>query len=183
MGNRRAQSHIWSMETSPPAGRRRPPDSQWIKFDFGEPQEIGSLIITWEAAYASDYSIQISDDDAEYTTYSTTPPVPNRMRPRSPSRRPAGILKLTIDKGATGYPCSIYEMEVRDAGNIITALEDTTAETVIGTAPVLPEKVTATYADGKQSDVKVTWNPIPASNYNQVGLLRSWVRSAAQTSK
>ena len=143
--------------------------SQWIKFDFGEPQEIGSLIITWEAAYASDYSIQISDDDAEYTTVFHDTPSSQPDETPITIAQTCRYLKLTIDKGATGYPCSIYEMEVRDAGNIITALEDTTAETVIGTAPVLPEKVTATYADGKQSDVKVTWNPIPASNYNQVG--------------
>ena len=137
----------------------RPPEASGSNLILESPRQIGSLIITWEAAYASDYSIQISDDDAEYTTVFHDTPSSKPDETPITIAQTCRYLKLTIDKGATGYPCSIYEMEVRDAGNIITALEDTTAETVIGTAPVLPEKVTATYADGKQSDVKVTWNP------------------------
>ncbi|WP_195986267.1 discoidin domain-containing protein, partial [Clostridium sp. D33t1_170424_F3] len=143
--------------------------NEWIKFDFGEPTAIGSLIITWEAAYASDYSILVSQDGETYT------PVIHETPGSKPEETPLVInqtcryLKLTMDKPGSGYPYSIYEIEARDAGNIITSLDDATAETIVGTAPVLPEKVAATYSDGKRSDLKVTWNPVPAQNYSQAG--------------
>lgn len=143
--------------------------NEWIQFDFGESREIGSLIITWEPAFASDYSVMISEDDVNYTT----------VFHDTPSSKPGEIpieihascryLKLTMDKAGFGYPYSIYEMEVRAPGSVITALEETGTETVVGTAPVLPEKVRATYSDGKQSDLKVSWDSIPARSYSEVG--------------
>lgn len=143
--------------------------NEWILFDFGAPREIGSLMITWEAAFASDYSVLVSNDDVEYTRVFHDTPGSQPAETPITINQTCRYLKLTMDKAGTGYSYSIYEMEVKDAGNIVTALEDAAAETVVGTAPILPEKVTATYSDGKQSDIKVTWNPIPAQNYSQVG--------------
>ena len=143
--------------------------NEWIKFDFGEPKEIGSLIITWETAFASDYSIFVSNDDQEYTSVFHDTPSSKPGETPIVINQTCRYLKLTMDSAGTGYPYSIYEMEVRDAGTIITDLKTASAETVEGIAPELPEKVTATYSDGKQSDLKVTWNAIPAKNYSKVG--------------
>ena len=143
--------------------------NEWIKFDFGEPKEIGSLIITWETAFASDYSIFVSNDDQEYTSVFHDTPSSKPGEMPIVINQTCRYLKLTMDSAGTGYPYSIYEMEARDAGTIITDLKTASAETVVGIAPELPEKVTATYSDGKQSDLKVTWNAIPAKNYSKVG--------------
>ena len=40
-----------------------------------------------------------------------------------------------MDSAGTGYPYSIYEMEVRDAGTIITDLKTASAETVEESLP------------------------------------------------
>ncbi|SHM17068.1 discoidin domain-containing protein, partial [Rhizobacter sp. OV335] len=39
-------------------------DTNWIQFDFGAKTQIGYLKLVWEAAYAKEYSILVSDDGA-----------------------------------------------------------------------------------------------------------------------
>ncbi|MBN1439695.1 MAG: glycoside hydrolase family 3 C-terminal domain-containing protein [Anaerolineales bacterium] len=47
-------------------------DPQWIQVDLGDVHEIGRVVLHWEAAYASAFQIQVSDDGAAWTTvYST----------------------------------------------------------------------------------------------------------------
>lgn len=51
--------------------RANPP--RWLKVDLGETMTFRQFKIFWEAAYASGYQIQVSDDDSAYTdVYSTT---------------------------------------------------------------------------------------------------------------
>jgi beta-glucosidase len=48
-------------------------DPQWLEVDLGTPQQICGLGILWEAAYATAFQIQVSNDNATWTTiYSTT---------------------------------------------------------------------------------------------------------------
>jgi beta-galactosidase len=48
-------------------------DPQWLKIDFQAPTEFNHIVIYWETAYADQYRLEISDDDATWTTiYSTT---------------------------------------------------------------------------------------------------------------
>ncbi|MDX6340981.1 MAG: beta-glucosidase [Trebonia sp.] len=48
-------------------------DPQWLEVDLGSQQQICSVGILWEAAYASAFQIQVSNDNATWTTvYSTT---------------------------------------------------------------------------------------------------------------
>ena len=48
-------------------------DPQWLDVDLGSPQQICSVGILWEAAYASAFQVQVSNDNATWTTiYSTT---------------------------------------------------------------------------------------------------------------
>ena len=84
-------------------------DPQWLEVDLGSPQQICSVGIQWEAAYASAFSIQVSNDNATWTTvYSTTagtggePDVPDHHdRPLHPDvrhrpRHPVGRLDLRV---------------------------------------------------------------------------------------
>ncbi|MBN1621155.1 MAG: discoidin domain-containing protein [Endomicrobiales bacterium] len=52
----------WSSEFS---------DPQWIKLDFGKTKIFNKIKLYWEAAYGKAYSIQISDDDTNWTTIHT----------------------------------------------------------------------------------------------------------------
>jgi beta-glucosidase len=48
-------------------------DPQWLDVDLGSPQQICSVGILWEAAYASAFQVQVSNDNATWTSiYSTT---------------------------------------------------------------------------------------------------------------
>ena len=48
-------------------------DPQWLEVDLGAQQQICSVGIIWEAAYASAFQIQVSNDNATWTNlYSTT---------------------------------------------------------------------------------------------------------------
>ncbi len=48
-------------------------DPQWLKIDFQAPTEFNHIVIHWETAYADQYRLEISDDDATWTAiYSTT---------------------------------------------------------------------------------------------------------------
>ncbi|MFI7702495.1 family 43 glycosylhydrolase [Nonomuraea sp. NPDC049480] len=54
-------------------------------------------------------------------------------------------------------------------GQLVESTEEVKVVTGIGDAPVLPEKVTATFADGGTGSVAVTWDEVPASAYAQAG--------------
>ncbi len=54
----------WSSQSS---------DPQWLDVDLGTQQQICSVSILWEAAYASAFQVQVSNDNATWTNiYSTT---------------------------------------------------------------------------------------------------------------
>lgn len=46
-------------------------DPQWIHVDLGSVREIGRVVLVWEAAYATAYQIQVSDDASSWTTIHT----------------------------------------------------------------------------------------------------------------
>ena len=52
---------------------------------------------------------------------------------------------------------------------LVESVQDVTVRTRVGQAPVLPATVVATYADGVQRPVAVTWDDVPASDYAQDG--------------
>ncbi|GAB3972329.1 hypothetical protein GCM10029978_049220 [Actinoallomurus acanthiterrae] len=48
-------------------------DPQWLQVDLGSSQQICQVVLTWEAAYATAFQIQVSGDGTSWTTiYSTT---------------------------------------------------------------------------------------------------------------
>jgi beta-glucosidase len=48
-------------------------DPQWVQVDLGSAQDICGVSLTWEAAYATAFQIQVSDNGSTWTTvYSTT---------------------------------------------------------------------------------------------------------------
>jgi beta-glucosidase len=48
-------------------------DPQWLEVDLGSQQQICSVSLLWEAAYASAFQLQVSNDNSTWTTiYSTT---------------------------------------------------------------------------------------------------------------
>ncbi|MDO5724544.1 MAG: Ig-like domain-containing protein, partial [Flaviflexus sp.] len=59
---------------------------------------------------------------------------------------------------------------VTEAAPVITSVEDPAEiATNSGTAPVLPETVTADYSDGSTGEVPVTWEPVDEADYSYRG--------------
>jgi hypothetical protein len=46
-------------------------DPQWIASDLGARSDITRVVLRWEAAYGADYQVQMSDDNATWTTIRT----------------------------------------------------------------------------------------------------------------
>ena len=46
-------------------------DPQWIYVDLGQTYNLGKVVLSWEASYASEYRIQVSNDASNWSTVST----------------------------------------------------------------------------------------------------------------
>ncbi len=86
-------------------------DPQWLEVDLGTAQNICSVGIEWEAAYASAFSIQVSNDNSTWTTvYSTTNGTGgNQTFPVSVTDR---YVRMYGTARATQFGYSIFEFQV-----------------------------------------------------------------------
>ncbi len=87
-------------------------DNEWYKVDLGKVEKIGGIDIKWEGAYASEYALQVSTDNVNFTTvYSTTNStggdVSHKFTPID-----GQYVKILLIKGALPYPMSFWEFEV-----------------------------------------------------------------------
>ncbi|GHJ44104.1 hypothetical protein Cs7R123_14460 [Catellatospora sp. TT07R-123] len=87
-------------------------DPQWIYVDLGSTQSICQILLNWEAAYATAFQIQLSNDTTTWTTvYSTTTGTGgNQTLNVSGSGR---YVRMYGTARATGYGYSLYEFVVR----------------------------------------------------------------------
>ena len=86
-------------------------DPQWLEVDLGAQQQICSVGIHWEAAYASAFQIQVSNDNSTWTTvYSTTTGTGgNQTFPISATAR---YIRMYGTARATQFGDSIFEFDV-----------------------------------------------------------------------
>ncbi|MGL1886221.1 MAG: family 16 glycosylhydrolase, partial [Reichenbachiella sp.] len=86
-------------------------DPQWMYVDLGTSYSLGNVIITWEAAYASAYEIQISDDASNWTTVHTESAGSGGTEEVFVSGD-GRYVRMNGTSRATPYGYSIYELEV-----------------------------------------------------------------------
>jgi beta-glucosidase-like glycosyl hydrolase len=86
-------------------------DPQWLEVDLGSQQQICSVGILWEAAYATAFQIQVSNDNSTWTTvYSTTAGTGgNQTFPVSVTAR---YIRMYGTVRATTFGYSIFEFDV-----------------------------------------------------------------------
>ena len=86
-------------------------DPQWLEVDLGTPTAICSVGILWEAAYASAFQIQVSNDNATWTTvYSTTTGTGGQET--FPISTTARYIRVYATVRATTFGDSIFEFDV-----------------------------------------------------------------------
>jgi beta-glucosidase-like glycosyl hydrolase len=86
-------------------------DPQWLDVDLGSPQQICSVGILWEAAYASAFQVQVSNDNATWTNiYSTTTGTGGNLTfPASVTDR---YIRVYATARGTQFGDSIFEFDV-----------------------------------------------------------------------
>ena len=86
-------------------------DPQWLEVDLGTSQSICRVSLQWEAAYAAAFQIQVSDDNATWTSiYSTTTGTGGTQ---SLSISGTGrYIRMYGTTRATGYGYSLWEFQV-----------------------------------------------------------------------
>jgi beta-glucosidase len=86
-------------------------DPQWLEVDLGAQQQICSVGILWETAYASAFSIQVSNDNSTWTTiYSTTTGTGGSQT--IPASVTARYIRMYATARATQWGDSIFEFDV-----------------------------------------------------------------------
>lgn len=89
-------------------------DDEYLQVDLGSVQTVNTVNITWEAAYAERYEIQVSVDGETWTTVATENGKTGEITSSFAAVKAQYVRMQGIKRG-TQYGYSIYEMEVYGA--------------------------------------------------------------------
>ncbi|MBQ8656597.1 MAG: discoidin domain-containing protein [Prevotella sp.] len=88
-------------------------DNEWLQVDLGENATIYKTKIRWEAAYASEYRIELRNTPDGAVTYSKTGTgKPNDWTELTLDDQPGRYVRVVGVKRGTQYGTSLYELEV-----------------------------------------------------------------------
>jgi hypothetical protein len=90
-------------------------DPQWIYVDLGATYDINQVKITWEAAYATAYQIQVSTDASTWTTIKSVAGNTTLVNDNTGLTGAGRYVRIYGTARATTYGYSIYELEVYGA--------------------------------------------------------------------
>jgi len=86
-------------------------DNAWIRVDLGDVYDVHRVVLSWEAAYARSYKLQISDDGASWSdVYATTTGAGGNET--IPVRQNARFVRMQGVAPQTPYGYSLYEFEI-----------------------------------------------------------------------
>lgn len=90
-------------------------DPQWVYVDLGASYDINRVKLTWEAAYASAYQIQVTNDPTNASSWQTIKSVTGNTSLTNDNTNLSGTgryVRIYCTSRATQYGYSIYELEV-----------------------------------------------------------------------
>jgi hypothetical protein len=100
----------WSSEFS---------DPQWIYVDLGGQKTVDSVRLNWEAAYATSYQIQVSDDASGWTDVYSTSSGDGGIDDIDLGGEVTRYVRMYGTQRATSYGYSLWEFEVYGTGPVI----------------------------------------------------------------
>lgn len=116
---------VYAIADGDPATRWRGnnTDSAWAQVDFGSSKTVSAVRLSWEAAYAKNYRIQLSDDGATWRDVYVTPTAGSDggvdvITFASESTR---FVRMQTTKRALEYGPSIWEFEVFSDRSVVDA--------------------------------------------------------------
>ena len=87
-------------------------DPQWLQMDFGGSRVINRVVLNWEAAYATAYEIQVSDDGESWTDVYSTSAGDGGIDDISFTPVTARYIRMYGTERATEYGYSLWEFEI-----------------------------------------------------------------------
>ena len=93
-------------------------DNQFLVLDFGKTVAIDRVKIQWEAAYASSYLLQVSNDQVTWTTVKAVTSGQGGVEDWSGLAASGRYLRMQGVKRSGGYGYSIYEISVFSGGQV-----------------------------------------------------------------
>lgn len=105
------------------ADRTGSPDASWLQVDLGKVQKIGAVRLFWEASYASQYKLQVSDDGSTWRDAYATPAAGSDGGTDLVALDASGryVRMQTVKRALTSYGVSVWELEVFGDGAIAAA--------------------------------------------------------------
>ena len=88
-------------------------DNEWLAVDLGAPQRIGRVHLSWEAAYAAQYRIEVSDDGENWRTVYTTDQSEGDEEDIAFAPVIARYVRMFAVKRGTEFGASLQDFEVR----------------------------------------------------------------------
>lgn len=90
-------------------------DPQWIYIDLGKTENIETVVLKWEAAFAKEYELQTSDDAKNWKTVYTNKTGKGGTEEIKLTPTAARYVKMMGISRATNFGYSLYEFEVYGA--------------------------------------------------------------------
>jgi ribose 5-phosphate isomerase RpiB len=117
-------------------------DPQWIRVDLGQPAAVNRVKLSWEAAYAKGYRIEVSDDGTNFTTIKTVTTGNGATDDLTGLTGHGRFVRLVGTVRGTAYGYSLFELEVYGTA-------DSSGDTQAPTVPtgLAASAVTATTAN------------------------------------
>ena len=87
-------------------------DPQWIQVDLGASQNVGRVLLNWEAAYGKSYQIQTSNDATTWTNIYSTTTGDGGIDDLTGLSGAGRYLRVNITARGTAWGDSLWELEV-----------------------------------------------------------------------
>ncbi|TFW30180.1 c-type cytochrome [Duganella callida] len=92
-------------------------DNEWLTLDFGQSQTINRVKINWENAHATEYELQVSDDNAHWTTLKHVSGSAGGVEDLTGLSGQGRYLRMQGIKRSTNYGYSIFEIVAYSGGD------------------------------------------------------------------
>ncbi|EWM18545.1 discoidin domain-containing protein [Kutzneria sp. 744] len=87
-------------------------DPQWLRIDLGQASTVHRVLLNWEAAYAKQYRVEISDDGTDFTTVSAVDSGDGKTDDLTNLSAHGRYVRLVGLARGTSYGYSLWEMQV-----------------------------------------------------------------------
>ncbi|MYM84307.1 c-type cytochrome [Duganella sp. FT50W] len=139
-------------------------DDQYLTLDFGASKPINRVHIEWENAHATKYLLQVSDDNATWTTIKTVDNSAGGIEDWGNLNAQGRYLRMQGVKRSTNYGYSIFEIQAYSGGSTATPGDPTTPPTTTDPVIIDPTKPGVAIQPVEATSSKLENPGMPAAN-------------------